>query len=179
MAFAQKRFVFTGGPCSGKTTLLKCLAERGFRTVPEAAATVIERELAKGTDVLPWANLAAFQTEVLKLQLALEDSADGNVVICDRGLPDGVAYYRLGGLQPAPELLNLCTERRYDGVFFLGQLPSFDPDNIRRETPETAEKLSGFIKDAYSGFGYAPIEVPPIPVNDRASLVIRALLAMG
>ena len=34
--------VITGGPCSGKTTIIQALAEAGHTTVPEAATELIE-----------------------------------------------------------------------------------------------------------------------------------------
>ena len=40
--------VLTGAACSGKTTTVDLLADRGYQTVPEAARPMIEREIAKG-----------------------------------------------------------------------------------------------------------------------------------
>ena len=37
--------VITGAPCSGKTTLIGELADKGFRTVPESGRICVEREL--------------------------------------------------------------------------------------------------------------------------------------
>ena len=43
--------VITGGPCSGKTTLVDQLADKGFRTVPETARLYIEKEMARGRTI--------------------------------------------------------------------------------------------------------------------------------
>lgn len=40
--------VITGAPCSGKTTLIDLLTDKGFRTVPETARQCFENELARG-----------------------------------------------------------------------------------------------------------------------------------
>ncbi|MBT13409.1 MAG: hypothetical protein CMI02_15405 [Oceanospirillaceae bacterium] len=42
------RFVVTGGPGGGKSTLLDALAERGYRIAPEAARRLIKERLAAG-----------------------------------------------------------------------------------------------------------------------------------
>jgi predicted ATPase len=43
--------VITGAPCSGKSTLIGQLSDRGFHTVPEAGRRDVEREMAKGYTV--------------------------------------------------------------------------------------------------------------------------------
>jgi hypothetical protein len=40
--------VITSAPCSGKTTLIGELADKGFRTVPESGRLYVEREMANG-----------------------------------------------------------------------------------------------------------------------------------
>ena len=40
--------VITGAACSGKTTLIDLLAEKGFHVVPESARLYFETEMAKG-----------------------------------------------------------------------------------------------------------------------------------
>ena len=43
--------VIAGGPCSGKTSLVNALAERGFRTVPETAEETIRAAVGAGVPV--------------------------------------------------------------------------------------------------------------------------------
>jgi predicted ATPase len=40
--------VITGAACSGKTTLINMLADKGYQTVPEIARQFIEREVTRG-----------------------------------------------------------------------------------------------------------------------------------
>mgnify|MGYP001996746728 CR=1 FL=1 len=49
----SKRFVVTGGPGGGKTTLLDALAARGHRVAPEAARRIIKKRLAAGLSPRP------------------------------------------------------------------------------------------------------------------------------
>ena len=41
-------YVITGGPSTGKTTLLEELAKRGYKTIPEVARVVIDEGIAAG-----------------------------------------------------------------------------------------------------------------------------------
>merc|ERR1719238_576872 len=98
-------FVFTGGPCAGKTTVMAKLAvhlrARGFLvyTVPEAA-TMLFTNGATFDDYETEDKQLRFQANLLKTQMHLEDTfynlaVDAEkpaVLLCDRGTMDGSAY---------------------------------------------------------------------------------------
>jgi len=46
----MKRFIVTGAPGSGKTSILRILEQGGYAVVDEAATDVIAAEQAQGTD---------------------------------------------------------------------------------------------------------------------------------
>jgi CYTH domain-containing protein/predicted ATPase len=129
------RIVLTGGPCSGKTTVIEFLKrhfakEAGF--VPEMATLVMEhlgiRPPADGNAV---ANLE-FQTTIAKAQRVFEDGAarfahrNGRIVlICDRGEVDGGAYME-GGNQTLEIVSGLDISHlyeRYAKVIYLSVPP--------------------------------------------------------
>ena len=43
-------YVIAGGPCSGKTSILKALNEKGYETVPETAEQMIKARTSKEMD---------------------------------------------------------------------------------------------------------------------------------
>jgi predicted ATPase len=47
-------FVLTGGPGSGKTTLIEALNARGYATTEEAGRGVIREEMRNNGSGLPW-----------------------------------------------------------------------------------------------------------------------------
>ena len=66
----SKWYVITGGPSSGKTTVLKKLAELGYLTYPEAARVFIDGEMAKGKSLKEIrGDEAEFQRKVLKIKI--------------------------------------------------------------------------------------------------------------
>ena len=60
----MKKYVITGGPGIGKTTVIEILSSRGYEIVPEAARIIIEEEQINDSDALPWKNLKKFQNLV-------------------------------------------------------------------------------------------------------------------
>ncbi len=86
------RVVITGGPCAGKTEVWRFLGEAfpGGVPVPEAATQLILD--GKSEDSL---GVEGFQRAVYERQLALEEGGreNGLLLLCDRGLLDGLAYF--------------------------------------------------------------------------------------
>src|SRR5258707_4373204 len=96
--FAENRlFVITGGPGSGKTTLIEVLASRGLKSSIESGRAIIKDQLMIGGNALPWSNPLAFAELMLSLDLdsyALARNTPDSVVF-DRGIPDVIGYLNL------------------------------------------------------------------------------------
>jgi predicted ATPase len=91
-----RRVVLTGGPGAGKTAVLE-LVKLSFcqhvTVLPEAASIVFGGGFPRSMEV-EWAQAA--QRAIFYVQRELETAAEyGNpaVVLCDRGTPDGSAYW--------------------------------------------------------------------------------------
>jgi len=166
----MKRIVLTGGPCSGKTTVLRALAEE-FRgqiiQVTEVATILLEGGFPVPGKHLEWCEewQAAFQSAVLPLQESMEDmhvlmasSSGCKLVICDRGVLDGAAYTP-GGVDEfcqrygvdAGEAMN-----RYSAVIHLESLATTDPEKYgktgndsRFEPLERAQELEHATRTAW------------------------------
>lgn len=59
-AAAPDFHIITGGPGSGKSTLIDALAAQGFHHMPEAGRAIIRDQVAIGGTALPWADRIAF-----------------------------------------------------------------------------------------------------------------------
>lgn len=166
-----RRIALTGGPGVGKSTLLEILAHRGYNIVPEAARLVIEREILKDSDCLPWKDIQKFQYTVSSLQFELEEAIPKGIVFSDRGLIDGYAYSKIDGIK-SPEIILEKGKGRYDKVFLLDQLPNYQKDNSRREDIEKAKTIHEAIRSAYKEFEYSPIDVPVFSPEERADFIL-------
>ena len=180
----MRRIVLTGGPYSGKTTLVDRLAAEGHAVAPEAALQVIEAlaaELGAGAAVA-WrrAHPGRFQERVLALQLELEARAEARgapVVVCDRGVLDGVAYCRHHGIAPPPALARAPGRERYAAVLVLETLTGFEPraHTGRLDGHDESLALAARLTDVYREHGYDPIPLPEDSVVARLARV-RALI---
>ncbi len=170
------KYVITGGPGVGKTALVNVLASRGYQAVQEVAALLIKEELDKGNEH-PTKNRDEFQTNVMNKQIELEDKLDNDkVAFLDRGIIDGIAYYRFDKIEPPKELVENAKKREYKLVFILDFLEDFyETNEIRLESVEIAHKIHNLIKEEYQNFGYKLIEVPPVNVQERVEFVITHL----
>jgi len=166
------KFVITGGPGSGKTTIIDELKGMGFVVLTESAREITEKEQASGGNAVPWGDWKALQLKILELQLRKERAVKGTAFL-DRGLMDGLAYYFINDVKPLKGLLDACRNANYSKVFFLEMLPDFVDDAVRREDRETALKLSGLVLKAYRKFGYEPVRVPVLPPEERTRFVLE------
>jgi predicted ATPase len=176
------RYVITGGPFSGKTSLVRALAAQGFATVPEAAIEVIEDLTHEfGLDgQAAWRaeHREEFQERIIQKQLVLEEREHAvGPLFLDRGRLDGVAYCHVYQSEIPTSLAFACSNLPYDKVFLLDTLTAFEGRAKSGRTSDRARSLA--IRDAlravYADRGLEPIDVPEMPLVERVEFVIAQL----
>ncbi len=155
---AARRIVLTGGPGAGKTAVLE-LVRHAFcahvRLLPESAGIVFGGGFPR--EAAPASRRAA-QRAIFHVQRELEAVADADgasIILCDRGTPDGVAYW------PGPG--DLCSEvgstlerelARYALVIHLRtplQSSGYDHTNpLRLETATEASAIDARIEQVWA-----------------------------
>lgn len=112
---ADRFFVLTGGPGSGKTTLIEALRQAGFATSVEAGRGIIRDQSAIGGTALPWSDRALFAELMLSWEMRSYRAAAelAGPVFFDRGVPDTIGYLRLCGLPVPGHLTSAAMEFRY------------------------------------------------------------------
>lgn len=168
-------FVLTGGPCSGKSTLLRGLAAVGLRVVEEAASQV----LSEGEGAARRRRPLELQRAILRRQIELErealvDPGPAGAVFSDRGVGDHFAYLRIDGLEPSDELLAAWEEarERYRAVFLLEPGPFYEQTAGRSESPERARRLHDLIQEEYTRRHPRVIPVPWEGIEQRVDRVL-------
>jgi predicted ATPase len=169
-----KKYVLTGGPYCGKTTLLLALKRIGYQAVPEAATMLIEQELKKGNPH-PWnGNVPSFQKKLLEKQLLLESKLkDIPTAFVDRGILDGLAYCKIAKITPPEELITAVKKVNYAGIFLLDYLPTYNTNEIRVESIEKALEIHQRLHKIYEEWGFNVIQVPSLSVLDRVNFVLK------
>ncbi len=169
------RYVLTGGPCSGKTTLINEMKDRGYTVTPESARIVIAAGLASGKDIQEVvSDTLALERLIVKHQQELTAQAPTEeLVFFDRGIPDNIAYMRKFGVA-TDEFKPAIESVRYRKIFLLDMI-DFVGDTERYETPEEAAWLQDEIRRVYEELGYDIVQVPVVSLSERADYVLAHL----
>ena len=171
--------VITGAPSSGKTSVIKELAHRGFAIQGEVAREMIELGMSRGRTLeAVRKDAAALQKEILEVTVAREMALDLNMrIFMDRGLPDSLTYFKLAGLD-GMEATVLSYLFQYHAVFIFDRLPVVK-DAVRTEDDGLADKIDKMLEEDYKSVGYAPVRVPVLPVAARADFILKQLADMS
>ncbi len=171
-------YVITGGPGTGKTTLLHALQAEGYKVVPEAARQIIQEQEACGGNALPWKDQRAYTD--LMITRCLQDyqnASPGLWVPCffDRGLPDALCYAVLIGydLPVATKETVLACRHNPDVFLLLPWAQIYHNDNERRQTWEEALHTYRQMKKTYTALGYHITEVPAGDIQQRKQFVLN------
>ena len=167
--------VITGAPCSGKTTVITRLEQRGYAVVHEAARAHIDAELQKGRRIDQIkADILAFESHILYRKIEIEASLPADkLIFLDRAVPDSIGYYLLEGLDPA-DPIQKSRLIRYHKIFFFERL-SFEQDPVRSENDQIADRLHGLLLESYQMLHYELIHVPMLTLNQRVDFILARL----
>ncbi len=167
--------VITGGPGSGKTSLIDTLAADGIRHMPEAGRAIIQDQVDIDGSALPWKDREAFAALMLTWEMRSyrEALAGPGPVIFDRGIPDVIGYLRLCGLPVPSSVVRAAEQRRYARkVFIAPHWPAiFVQDAERKQSMAEAEATYQAMVKAYTGLGYELVPLPLASVLERARFV--------
>lgn len=171
-------YIFTGGPGSGKTTLLNALQAKGYTVMAEVGRAIIQREQAKDSDVLPWANRQSFYEAMLVQSIAdYRQCTTDTVVLWDRGIIDSIGYAVLEGLDVSVEQHQMASSLQYMPTVFI--FPPWEEiytqDKERKQDMTIAINTYEVMNITYQKYGYRVVEVPTGTVDERVSFVIKIL----
>lgn len=175
-----ERFVIvTGGPGSGKSTLIDALELAGFGRTVEAGRGIIQDQVAIGGQALPWIDPALFADMMLAWEMRSYRAAEqqSGTIFFDRGVPDVAGYLRLMKL-PVPEHVKRAVERfRYNSRVFIAPPweEIFRQDHERKQDFEEAVRTYEALASTYEELGYHLVELPRTSVESRMQFVRQTL----
>ncbi len=164
--------VVTGPPCSGKTTLINCLRDKGYKIANEIAREILEKLLEDYGSGAIHNHILALQESILAQEKLRELHLNANdLIFFDRALPDSIAYFKLNNLCPT---LAIETSKivRYRHVFLLEPLPLVK-DKVRQESTDKIMMINDLLKNTYDELGYKVISVPVDTVEKRAEYILQ------
>ena len=167
----RMRYIITGGPGSGKSSLIEALRNKGVHCYSEVSRELIRQQIMISDGVMPWNNLPAFARLAFNGLLRQHDPSlsTSNLVFFDRGLPDIFGYLHHGGFAIPLDFLEAHAGCRYNTeVFILPPWPDiYIKDSERPQSYEESEALFHSIHNTYNSLGYTLHEVPKASVTER------------
>lgn len=177
----MRRYIVTGAPGAGKTTILAALRTRGYAVVDEAATDVNARLRAQDRDE-PWRD-PGFIDAITLLQrerLARPAPPATPVQVFDRSPICTLALARYLGLPETPtlhrEIDRVTAEGIYQPqVFFVHLLGFITPTAVRRISLDQSVAFERFHVQAYRTHGFELVDVPAGTVEERVELVDKCV----
>jgi predicted ATPase len=173
-----RRYVLTGTPGAGKTTLIDALRERGHAVVAEAATDLIARRHATGSGE-PWTE-DTFLDEILELQQSRERAATGDVIFFDRSPLCTLALARHLGLPVTAALRAAVAQavQTYQTQAFLVRPLGFVVKTAaRRISYADSLRFAAIHEDVYTEHGFTLLDVPKATIADRVAIIETAVQA--
>jgi predicted ATPase len=175
----MKRYILTGTPGSGKTSILHELKRQGYSVVEEAATDVNARELGLGHSE-PWLQPDFIDSIVhLQKQRQLEASTLPDELqwydrspICSLALSRYLGYAASVSLLEEIERIELeaIYQRR---VFFIEHLGFCQPTEARKITFEEALIFEKIHEETYASLGYDLLKIPPGALSQRVHRIVQ------
>ena len=171
----DNHILITGCSGGGKSTLLRALHAKGYKTIEEPGRRIVKQELSDEGSALPWLNLSAFAKKAIAMaQKDLKSvQPTGALVFFDRGLVDAALALDHSGGAPFHQTLGI--NRHYaKTVFFTPPWPEiFEQDDERKHSFDHACFESECLRTALQQLGYEICDLPKRPVEDRLTFLLK------
>ena len=175
----MKRYILTGTPGSGKTSMLHELKRQGYVVVEEAATDVIAREQWLG-NAEPWLQ-ADFIESIVRVQKQRQLEAST--------LPDELQWYdrspictlalsRYLGYPACAALLEELERIEREGiyqrrVFFIEHLGFCQPTAARKITFAESLVFEQIHEETYTSLGYDLLKIAPEALSERVHRIME------
>lgn len=172
-------YILTGGPGSGKTSIIETLREIGYDCVPEVGRKIIKEQITLNADALPWSDTEKYSN--LMLSYSIQDYMNlfesSELHFFDRGIPDALGYTKLINSSNRQNFIDAVQKFRYNRTVFM--LPPWEKiykaDNERKQDFQVAVATYEIMRSTYKSAGYNLIELPHTTIPQRVDFILREL----
>jgi len=179
-----KRIVITGGPGTGKTSIINALKKNEFYCFDEIiraltlAATKDRNPLEQISNPIDFvSDPKQFNTNLINGRVSHFNDAESliqDLCFFDRGIPDVLAYMEFFNQTYDDFFIDACSNHTYDLVFLLPPWKAiYKSDNERFESFEQALQIHEHLVQIYEKFGYTIIEVPFGTITERCNFILN------
>lgn len=175
----KQKIVITGGPGTGKSTVIDELIKRNYTCMPEISREVTLNAREKGIDQLFLTKPLLFSELLLegRIQQYIDaGNKNSDLVFFDRGIPDVHAYMNYISIDYPSSYLIKSNFYRYEYVFLMPPWEEiYISDNERYENFEQALAIHNHLESTYKALNYNIIEVPPGTVEERSNFILDCI----
>jgi len=167
-----KRIVITGGPCSGKTSIIDALKNSGYHCFDE-----VSREIIQNMNIQTAFKNVDFEEAVFKKRKNDFLNAKTGLNFYDRSMLDNIAYLKNNKHNIPQHFTTQCDDHRYYSKVFITTPWEniYHKDNERLENFSEAIKIFDALKQVYEDANYNLLELPQLSVNERIKFIINEI----
>lgn len=172
------RYILTGAPGCGKTSIIRALEMKGYFVIEEAATDVIAYEQALG-NLEPWKS-SSFVDKIIYLQKQRQqqvDATSSRVEFYDRSPFCTYALAMYLSFEPPPSVMEAIAQiqdrKLYKKrVFFIENLGFIKHTDARKISYEDALRFEEIHRNVYIKFGYEIVKILPAPLLERVANIL-------
>ena len=164
-------YIISGGPGSGKTSLLEALALMGYSYIPETARQIIKDRLSKALSPRPEPNIFAQEIFAKDLENYIANSGSSSVIFFDRSLLDSSCMLFDSDKNEYNKIEGYVLNHRYNQKVLLTPpwQEIYSTDSERDQTFQESIKVYKRLEAWYKFHGYEILNLPKVSHlgNDR------------
>ena len=171
----QKKIIITGGPSTGKSSLIENLKVKGYFCMEEVSRKVTLEARKKGIEHLFISSPIIFSEILMEKRVIQYHQAEKqaeSIVFFDRGIIDIHAYLNFSKTKHNIDFNSILKDIAYDQVFICPPWKEIhQTDNERYESFEEASLIHTELMESYLEKGYSVIDVPFGSVEERTNFI--------
>lgn len=181
--------MITGGPSTGKTSVIQELERRGFYCLHEVIRSMTLAEKNQGekikivsNPIVSVSDPTKFNMKILNARIEQFNTAreynDDSIVFFDRGIPDVLAYMDCFYQTYGSVFDESCQHMRYNQVFLMPPWKEIHiSDNERYESFDESLRIYDCLKNTYKNLAYEVSVVPEGSVSERIEFILDHIKA--
>ncbi len=177
----MKKYIITGGPHSGKSSVLRLIETQGIQVLHETARLIIREDQEKKkldpsySHLYPWEDQSIFCRRCHERQIEREKQLSGGIVILDRSIIDNLAYAAVAGIELDKKIYLDIDKAVYEKeVFCFELLRSYKTDRQRKDSEEQVKAVHRELIRVYRNLGFEVILVPVFSEDKNTNIKKRA-----